>query len=121
MTEERRIDRYVLEDLISSTGTIHVWRGWDPSLDRAVTVLLLPADDPRAGEVSAAARRAATVDERRLVSVLDVIDSATLMAGDQPSEQLDPGGSSAYLAIVSEWVEGRTLTDIQEEREGEPI
>lgn len=121
MTEERRIDRYVLEDLISSNGTIHVWRGWDPSLDRAVTVLLLPADDSRAEEVSAAARRAATVDERRLVSVLDVIDSATLMAADQPSEQLDTGGSTAYLAIVSEWVEGRTLTDIQEEREGEPI
>lgn len=115
MTEERRIDRYVLGDLISSTGVIQVWRGWDPSLDRAVTVLLLPSDDPRASAVSSAARRAAAVDERRLVSVLDVLDSASLVTGDAA------GTSKSYLAVVSEWVEGRSLTDIQEEREGEPI
>lgn len=115
MTEDRRIDRYVLGDLVSSTEQVQVWRGWDPALERAVTVLLLPASDPRAAEVSAAARRAATVDERRLVSVLDVLDNAQLVIGDESSAPTD------YLAIVSEWVEGRSLTDIQEEREGEPI
>ena len=113
MTEGRRIDRYVLGDLMSSTGAIQVWRGWDPALERAVTVLLVPSDDPRVVEVSAAARRAATVDERRLVSVLDVLDDIVLVGDDN--------ASTTYLAIVSEWVEGRTLTDIQEEREGEPI
>lgn len=114
MTEERRIDRYVLGDLVSSTGSIQVWRGWDPSLDRAVTVLLLPSADPRAAAVSAAARRAAAVDERRLVSVLDVLDAAELVVNDESA-------ATSYLAVVSEWVEGRSLTDIQEEREGEPI
>lgn len=114
MTEERRIDRYALGDLISSTATVQLWRGWDPSLDRAVTVLLLPSDDPRAGAVSAAARQASAVDERRLVSVLDVLDDAALVVNDEPT-------STPYLAVISEWVEGRSLTDIQEEREGEPI
>ena len=114
MTEERRIDRYVLGDLVSSTGSIQVWRGWDPSLDRAVTVLLLPSAEPRAAAVSAAARRAAAVDERRLVSVLDVLDAAELVVNDESA-------ATSYLAVVSEWVEGRSLTDIQEEREGEPI
>ena len=119
MTEGRRIDRYVLEDLTSSTGSIQVWRGWDPALERAVTVFLLPADDPRAARVSQAARRAASVDERRLVSVLDVIDDAVLTSGE--ADAAVPPPTARYLAIVSEWVEGRTLTDIQEEREGEPI
>ena len=107
---EQRIDRYLLEVLVSSTGAVQLWRGWDPALERPVSLRLLPADDPRAPAVATAARQAATVDERRLIAVLDVLDRAQLTGGDEE-----------YLVIVNEWVEGRTLTDIYEEREGEPI
>ena len=111
---DRRIDRYVLEVLVSSRGNVQIWRAHDPALDRPVALLLLPADDPRASAVAVAARRAATVDERRLVAVLDVLDRAALVSEGTPD-------TSEYLVVVDEWVEGRTLTDIQEEREGEPI
>lgn len=114
MTEVRRIDRYVLEVLVSSSGTVQVWRGIDPALDRPVALLLLPADDPRAPAVAAAARQAAAVDERRLVAVLDVLDRVPLITDGSPDQP-------EYLLVVDEWVEGRTLNDIQEEREGEPI
>ena len=114
MSEARRIDRYVLEVLVSSSGAVQIWRGHDPALDRPVALLLLPADDPRAPAVAAAARQAAAVDERRLVAVLDVLDRVPLVGEGSPD-------APEFLVIVDEWVEGRTLTDIHEEREGEPI
>ncbi|MEK9736048.1 MAG: hypothetical protein VW239_01830, partial [Candidatus Nanopelagicales bacterium] len=106
---ERMIDRYRLEVLVSQTGRAELWRAHDTALDRPIALRLVPADDPRAPAVLAAARRAAVVDDRRIIAVLDVLDLVT-----------DDTGTS-YSVVVSEWVEGRTLTDIQEEREGEPI
>ena len=114
MSEARRIGRYVLEVLVSSSGAVQIWRGHDPALDRPVALLLLPADDPRVPAVAAAARQAAAVDERRLVAVLDVLDREPLVSEGS-------GEPHEFLVIVDEWVEGRTLTDIHEEREGEPI
>lgn len=108
----RRIDRYDLQVLVSQTGVVQLWQGWDPALNRAVSLRLLPADDARAAAVAAAARHAATVDDRRLIAILDILERAALEGTDAPGE---------YLAIVHEWVDGRTLTDIYEEREGEPI
>lgn len=103
------IDRYRLELLVSQTGRAELWRAHDTALDRPVALRLVPADDPRTMAVLAAARRAAGVDDRRIIAVLDVLDLVT-----------DDTGTT-YSVVVSEWVEGRTLTDIQEEREGEPI
>jgi hypothetical protein len=104
------IDRYRLEVLVSQTGHAELWRAHDTALDRSVALRLIPADDPRAPHVVAAARRAAGVDDRRIIAVLDVLDLVT-----------DEHDRATYAAVVSEWVDGRTLTDIQEEREGEPI
>jgi len=106
---ERLIDRYRLEVLISQTGRAELWRAHDTALDRPVAIRLVPAEDPRADGVLAAARRAAAVDDRRIIAVLDVLDAVTDQDG------------LPFVVIVSEWVDGRTLTDIQEEREGEPI
>ncbi|MEZ5117439.1 MAG: protein kinase family protein [Candidatus Nanopelagicales bacterium] len=99
----RRIGRYELLDLVAEKGPVQLWRGTDPALGRAVGVQLIAADHPHAPEVHAAALAAAQVHDRRLVSVLDVVE------GD------------GLLAVVSEWVTGRTLADILEERAGEPL
>ncbi len=110
----RRVGRYLLDVLVSQTGAVELWQGFDPTLERAVSLRLIPADDPRAAAAETAARGAATVDDRRIIAVLDILSSEPVVD--------DAGtGTTAYLVIVSEWVEGRTLTDIYEEREGEPI
>lgn len=116
------VDRYHLHLQVSAHGVVELWQAWDPSLERPVAVLLVPSDDPRARSVADAARRAATVDDRRLVGVLDVLERAPYVAqagsrADEPPAQEVP----EYLAVVTEWVEGRTLTDLLEEREGEPV
>lgn len=110
---DKRIGRYILDVLVSQTGVVELWQGFDPTLERPVSVRLIPSQDPRASAAEAAARRAATVDDRRIIAVLDIL------AAEPISGAGDPGAT--YLVIVSEWVDGRTLTDIYEEREGEPI
>lgn len=111
----RTIDRYTLRALVSSVdhpaGAIELWQGYDPVLDRPVSIRLVPLGHPRVEAVAAAARDAALVDERRLVAVLDVLPDAT------DSE----AGSDAVLAIVSEWVDGYTLADLLEDRDGETL
>ncbi len=105
-----RIDRYVLLDLVSVHTPVEqfegyrqfpteLWRGHDEILDRPVSVRLIRKDDARVNRVLGAARAAALVDDRRLLRVLDVLDS--------------PGvdGSPARTAVVSEWAEGRHLAD----------
>lgn len=87
----RRLGRYLLNDLVSETGDVRLWRGYDETLDRPVAIRSVPAADPRADRVRAAACDAAAVDDRRLVRVLDVIDVED------------------RLGIVTEWVPGTTL------------
>lgn len=99
----RRIDRYVLEDLVADSGGIQLWRATDATLGRPVSLRLLPLDHPRVPAVRAAARSAAMVDDRRLVRVLDVLEVA------------------GRLVVAAEWVPGRTLADLLDEREGEPL
>lgn len=111
---DRRVGRYLLDVLVSQTGTVELWQGFDPVLDRPVSVRLIPSDDSRAPQAESAARGAATVDDRRVIAVLDILTGESVVEGTQT-------GPTTYLVIVSEWVEGRTLTDIYEEREGEPI
>ena len=110
---DRRIGRYLLDVLVSQTGVVELWQGFDPMLERPVSLRLIPSDDERAAAADAAARRAATVDDRRVIAVLDILSAEPIMDGDTVG--------ATYLVIVSEWVDGRTPTDIYEEREGEPI
>lgn len=111
---DRRIGRYLLDVLVSQTGAVELWQGFDPTLERPVSLRLVPSTDSRAPAAEAAARGAATVDDRRIIAVLDILSAEPVVDDGVP-------GSTTYLVIVSEWVEGRTLTDIYEEREGEPI
>jgi putative peptidoglycan lipid II flippase len=98
--------------LVSQTGAVELWQGFDPTLERPVSVRLVPTAHPRAQAAEAAARQAATVDDRRIIAVLDILTGEPIVGS---------GDTATYLVIVSEWVDGRTLTDIYEEREGEAI
>jgi len=105
-----RIDRYVLQELISVHSPLEqfegyrqfpteLWRGHDDVLDRSVSIRLIRKDDARLNRVLGAARAAALVDDRRLLRILDVMDV--------PGEE----GAPARTAIVSEWADGHHLAD----------
>ena len=110
---DKRIGRYILDVLVSQTGVVELWQGFDPMLERPVSLRLIPSQDERAAAAEAAARRAATVDDRRVIAVLDILSAEPIVEGEATG--------ATYRGIDSEWVDGRTLTDIYEEREGEPI
>lgn len=99
------VDRYVKRTLVSSAGSIELWLGEDPSLERSVGIRLIPLDHPRAHAAAVAARSAGAVTERRLIAVLDVLTG--------------PPGARDCLAIITEWVPGRTLGDLLEDRDGD--
>lgn len=98
----RRIGRYALLDLVAEDGDVRLWRGYDETLDRPVGIRSLPVTDPRARTVHAAACAAAAVDDRRLVRVLDVLET------------------DDRVGIVTEWVPGRTLADVLREESLSP-
>jgi len=106
------VDRYTLRALISTAGGsgkgIELWQAYDPVLDRPVAMRLIPASHLRATNAAEAARAAATVEHRNLVAVLDVLEDINI-------------DDESFVAIVHEWAEGRTLTDLFEEREGESL
>ena len=91
--------RYLLEDLLSESGNGRFWRAHDRTLDRHVSVHVIGADDDRAEGMMAAARRSATVLDRRILRVLDV----------------DKQGDVCY--VVNEWGSGTSL-DILVANEG---
>ncbi|MGA8255008.1 MAG: protein kinase family protein [Nocardioides sp.] len=64
-------DRYRLVDLLSESGDGRFWRAHDRVLERHVAIHVIRADDPRAPGLMAAARRSATVHDRRILRVLD--------------------------------------------------
>jgi putative peptidoglycan lipid II flippase len=84
--------RYRVEDLLDEDTGVRSWRAVDAVLSRPVLVQTLPAGDPRAAEVTAAARAAAQVRDSRFLQVLDV----------------DIEDDTAY--VVREWMSGRDLT-----------
>lgn len=84
--------RYRVEDLLDEDAGVRSWRAVDAVLSRPVLVQTLPAGDPRAAEVTAAARAAAQVRDSRFLQVLDV----------------DIEDDTAY--VVREWMSGRDLT-----------
>ena len=91
------VGRYVLEDLVAESAGSRMWRAMDPVLHRPVGVRLLPADDPRADALREAACLASQVTDTRVVRVLDVLDQ-----DDQ-------------VAIITEWVPGRALSELFED------
>ena len=98
---ERRLSRYVLVERLDdgSDDASSLWRGLDEVLDRPVAVRLLERDDPRSAAFIGAARAAALVDDRRLLRILDILETGSLDVPD-------------VVAVVSEWSSGRSLIEI---------
>ena len=84
--------RYALRQRLDDAASTSVWQAHDHTLDRLVVVLVVGTAHPHAAAMLDAARRAAGVEDSRLVRVLDV------------------GREDAVAYVVSEWVEASTLT-----------
>ncbi len=89
------LDRYRLVDKVGDGAGSSVWRAFDERLKRAVGVRLLALDDPRSRELRDKAQAAARVFDRRAVPILDVVDDR----------------SRGLLVVISEWVDGATLSE----------
>lgn len=66
--------RYRLEDLISESHDVFVWRAADQALNRSVCVQAMAATDPRVGAFLEAARRSTAVTDPRFLRVLDIVE-----------------------------------------------
>ncbi len=65
-------DRYRLTDLLTESKGGRFWRAFDSVLQRDVAVHIISCDDDRAPLLRDAARRSATVLDRRMLRVLDI-------------------------------------------------
>lgn len=63
--------RYRLVDLLTESGGGRFWRAHDRVLERHVALHVIPEDDERAAVLLDAAKRSATIHDRRLLRVLD--------------------------------------------------
>lgn len=90
--------RYRLEDVIVDGRQRATWRGFDERLNRRVSVRLIAADDPATDAVTAAAHRAAQVEGRHLVPVLDLITGVE------------------FVAVISDWTDWPTIGYLVGER-----
>lgn len=86
--------RYQLEERAGEQGRATLWRGTDTILARPVACLTLPSSAEETPRVLTAARRASRVADSRVVQVFD---TATL---------------DGLTYVVTEWITGRTLTDL---------
>jgi len=86
--------RYGLRRRLDALFGAQRWLAQDDTLARPVEVCVLPADHPRAAAVVDAARQASGVADPRLVRVLDV------------------GTEDGRTYVVTEWVDGDTLTEL---------
>jgi hypothetical protein len=64
--------RYRLEERLQSNADGALWRAVDATLDRRVSIRVMRPAHPFSADVADAARRAALIDDPRLVRVLDV-------------------------------------------------
>ncbi len=88
-------DRYRLVDLLSESGDGRFWRAHDRVLERHVAIHVIRSDDARAPGLMEAARRAATVLDRRILRVLDAD------VNDQVCYVVNEWGWGASLDIVA--------------------
>ncbi|WP_248579640.1 protein kinase family protein [Nocardioides sp. InS609-2] len=83
--------RYRLDDLLSESGDARFWHAFDTVLTRSVAIHIIASTDERAPRLLDAARRSATLVDRRILRVLDARDS----------------GGVVY--VVNEWGSGDSL------------
>ncbi len=91
---EGRVGRYILDDLVAETSGSQLWRASDPALQRPVGARLIPLSDPKVDAIRQAAKAAAGVHDRRIVQVLDVVET------------------ERNLAVITEWVEGQPWSEL---------
>jgi hypothetical protein len=94
MAATRLGERFRLEERISATGGLSVWKATDEVLCRPVTIHLLPRGHEVPPTVVAAVQAAARVNDSRLAMIYDT----------------DYGSECPY--IVSEWTRGTHLEDL---------
>jgi hypothetical protein len=92
-------DRYRLTDLLTESQGGRFWRAFDSVLQRDVAVHILAVDDERAPLLRDAARRSATVLDRRMLRVLDI---------DEADDR---------CFVVNEWGSGTSLDILLAHRE----
>lgn len=90
---DRRIGRFILSDLVEERYGCQVWRGQDTTLQRDVTLWLVDADADLAADLQESTRTAATVDDRRILKILDVFEAGR------------------HLVLVTEVAEGQSLRE----------
>ncbi|MFA6575584.1 MAG: protein kinase family protein [Nocardioides sp.] len=83
--------RYRLVDLLAESSGARFWRAHDRVLERHVALHVINAEDPRAAGLLEAARRSATILDRRILRVLD-------------AESVD-----GLCYVVNEWGSGTSL------------
>jgi putative peptidoglycan lipid II flippase len=88
------VGRYLVGVQVDDNWGVHGWRARDELLGRDILLTTCNPDDPRADALVAAGRRAAALEDHRVMRVLDAHRDAHL----------------AYL--VREWVGSRTLADV---------
>jgi hypothetical protein len=86
-------DRYRLTDLLTESKGGRFWRAFDSVLQRDVAVHIIGCDDDRAPLLQAAARKSATVVDRRMLRVLDI--------------DIDEAAERCF--VVNEWGSGTSL------------
>lgn len=93
MAPNRQIGRFTLDDLVEERYGAQIWRAVDSTLNREVALWLVAADEALAADLDQSTRTAATVDDRRIVRILDVFTTEDL------------------LVVVTEWSAGEVLRD----------
>jgi hypothetical protein len=89
--------RYRLDERRRTAGDKQFWRGTDEVLGRTVAIQLIPGRTRADAKLlTAAAGRAGGVADARWVRILDV--------------GFTPSGRQVTVWVISEWVEGQTLT-----------
>ena len=86
-------ERYRLTDLLTESKGGRFWRAFDSVLQRDVAVHIIGCEDERAPLLREAARRSATVLDRRMLRVLDI----------------DIDQSADRCFVVNEWGSGTSL------------
>ncbi|MDQ6716375.1 MAG: hypothetical protein M3Z83_09730, partial [Actinomycetota bacterium] len=96
--------RYVAQHRVSQHARFERWAAEDQTLDRDVVLLCFAADGPQASAALDAARRAAGVEEPRLVRVLDVgsRDGVAFVVEEPLSGALSLAASLATGGLPSE-------------------
>src|SRR6185312_2036291 len=107
-TNQRRIDKYLLEQHLGSGGMAEVWKAYDPQLQRYVAIKILHADlqaDPKFMErFTREARVIASLYHPNIVQIHDF----------QISRTAEPNNTLAYM--VMEYIEGPTLAEYMQQK-----